>query len=264
MKKYLILALVSILWSCSDFNELVKSSDYDKKFEAAKEYYEEGDYLKSETLLKELLSIYKGTKRAEEIYYYYAYSYYGMRDYDYAAFHFKNFVKNFPRSEKAEEVSYMIAVCYDKLSPEASLDQSNTHKAIQEYQLFLDKYPNTDKRKDVNKAIDELRDKLEVKAYELAYLYYKVSDYKAAVIALENVIKQYPDINNIAEIRYYIVDAGFKLAENSVESKKQERYEAVLDYIDNFNRSHSESEFKKDVDKIQNQTKKALSLYVNN
>lgn len=257
---YTLVLFSLILVSCSEYNEILKSTDNDKKYEYAIKYYNEKDYFKAEALLKDLLSIYKGTKRAEEIYYYYAYCHYGLQDYDYAAFHFKNYVKNFSKSDKTEEMHYMIAMCYTKLSPESSLDQTYTLKAIQEFQLFLDKYPYTERKEDVNKKIDELRDKLEQKAYDLAYLYYKVEDFKAAIIAFKNVLMEYPDINNAEEIRFYIVDASYKLAKNSVENKKEERLANTLDAIKEFRRRHKDSQYNKEIENIEKQTKKELTL----
>lgn len=246
--------------SCSEYSELLKSSDYEKKYEAAVKYYNEKDYFKSEALLEELLSIYKGTKRAEEIYYYYAYCHFGLQEYDYAAFHFKNYVKNFSKSDKVEEMHYMIPVCYSKLSPESSLDQSNTKKAIEEFQLFLDKYPNSSRKEEVNNQVDALRDKLETKAYDLAYLYYKVEDHKAAILALKNVLLEFPDIDNAEEIRFLIVDSSYRLAKNSVIKKKEERYHDTLESIKQFRRKYKESEYDKEIENIEKQTKKELTL----
>lgn len=243
--------------SCSEYSEILKSDDYDKKFEAAKSYYEEKEYFKAETLFKELLTVYKGTKKAEEIYYFYAYCQYGLNDYDFAAFHFKNFVKNFSGSERAEEMHYMIPVCYSKMSPESSLDQSNTRKAIEEFQLFLDKYPSSKRRLDANKEVDLLRDKLESKAYDLAYLYYKVGDYKAAIIALKNVIKDFPDIDNAEEIRFYVVESSYLLAQLSIDSKKRERYLGVLEEAKVFNAKHKDSKYS---EKVESYKKKAEKL----
>lgn len=250
--------------SCSEYSEILKSDDYDKKFEKAKEYYESKEYFKAETLFKELLTVYKGTKKAEEIYYFYAYCQFGLSDYDFAAFHYKNFVKNFASSERAEEMHYMIPVCYSKMSPQSSLDQSFTKKAIEEFQLFLDKYPSSTRRTEANKEVDLLRDKLEGKAYELAYLYYKVEDYKAAIIAFKNVIKDFPDIDNAEEIRFYIVESSYLLASLSIDSKKRERYLAVRDEVKAFKSKHKESEYSSKIESILKKTEKLAYSWANN
>jgi outer membrane protein assembly factor BamD len=83
-----------------------------------------------------------------------------------------------------------------------------------------------------------LRSKLEKKDLDLAMLYFKMMDYKAAVIALKNLLEAYPNTSSRDEVMLTILKANFLLAENSVESKKMERYKLVIDdynrFIDKF------------------------------
>ena len=76
-----LLSSIILLSSCSEYQKLLKSSDYELKYTKAIEYYENQQYLRAITLFEELLILYKGTSKAEEIYYYYAYSYYGQSDF---------------------------------------------------------------------------------------------------------------------------------------------------------------------------------------
>ena len=57
-----------------------------------------------------------------------------------AAFYFKNFVRTYPTSKYAEESMFTAAYCYYLNSPAFSLDQSSTYKAIDELQLFANRY----------------------------------------------------------------------------------------------------------------------------
>ena len=81
--------------------------------------------------------MYKGTKSFENIYYRYAHSFYNERNYLAASYHFKNFADLFPKSPKAEECEYLNSLCLYKMSPDYTLDQSNTVKAIGEMQAFV-------------------------------------------------------------------------------------------------------------------------------
>ena len=60
---FLFLAL--LLSACSDYNKLLKSTDYDYKYEAAKSYFAKGQYSRASYLLNELITIMKGTDKAE-------------------------------------------------------------------------------------------------------------------------------------------------------------------------------------------------------
>ena len=56
---------------------------------------------------------------------------------------FKNFLEVFPNSTKAEELDYMRALCYYKMSPKVPLDQTNTIKAMGMLQTFINTHPGS-------------------------------------------------------------------------------------------------------------------------
>ncbi len=235
---FIALAIVLLTGSCSEYQKLVKSSDYELKFEKAVKYYENEDYYKAQSLLEELRSIYRGTDKAEKISYYTAYCSYGLGELSLAAYLFKDFARQYPSSEHTEEVEYLAAYCYYLISPESSLEQAYTKAAIAELQIFIEKYPESDKRTEANELIDKLQYKLETKAYNNAYLYYNIGDFKAAITSLKLVLSDYPDTDYREDILFTIVKASYSLAENSVVSKKGERYkntiEAYFSFVDNY------------------------------
>ena len=83
MKKNIIITLLAAatLTSCGEYNKLLKSTDYEYKYEAAKNYFAKGQYNRSATLLNELITILKGTDKAEESLYMLGMSYYNQKDY---------------------------------------------------------------------------------------------------------------------------------------------------------------------------------------
>lgn len=59
-KRTLIIALLAAamgLTSCGEYNKLLKSTDYEYKYEAAKSYFAKGQYTRAATLLNELITI---------------------------------------------------------------------------------------------------------------------------------------------------------------------------------------------------------------
>ena len=117
----------------------------------------------------------------------------------------------------------MSAYCYFLESPKYSLDKTNTQKAIQELQAFIDKFPNSEKVAECNLLIDDLSLKIHKKVFSIAKLYYDIEDYNAAITALNNLVADYPTIDNQSEIQFLILDSNYKLATNSINSKKMER-----------------------------------------
>ena len=223
MKNFLYIILLAALFSCNSYQKIVKSNDIELKYIMAKKYYEENEYFKALPLLDELHTLFKGTKKAEEVDYLLAYTHYGLGANMLASYKFKLFTLTYPFSKHNEELAYMAAYCYYLESPKYSLDKTNTLKAIQELQTFIDKYPESEKVEKCNYLIDDLTMKIHKKVYGIAKLYYDIEDYNAAITALNNVITDYPTIDNQSEIQFLILDANYKLAINSVSSKKIER-----------------------------------------
>ncbi|MCX6352464.1 MAG: outer membrane protein assembly factor BamD, partial [Bacteroidetes bacterium] len=220
--------------------------DINLKYKAYQKYYEMKDYTKALGLLEELVLVYRGN---QDIYYQFANCHYQLGNYILASYHFKNFAESYPLSEKAEEAYYLYAYSLYLESPLTDLDQSSSQKAIDAFQLFLNKYPDTKRAEECNKHIDELSQKIEEKEYATAMLYYQIEDYKAAVWSLHSYLNSYPSTPKRELIEYTIVKSGVELASNSIESKKAERLNKLIEYCNDFNEKFATSVYSTDVKK---------------
>ncbi len=256
---FLILVFLLMFSSCSDYTKVVKSTDYEFKYKKAIEYYESGDFVKSSTLLKELINIVRGTSRADKVYYYYAKSQFGIKDNLMAGHYFKSLLKEFPRSEFAEESQFMVGYCFYLDSPGPRLDQQVTHDAIDALQLFINLYPKSARVDEANRLIIELRDKLVYKSYLSGKLYYDMNNYKAAVVALTTSLKEFPDTKYREELMYMLLKAKYLLAVKSVEDKKRDRLSSALDEYFTFVDEYPESKYRKEVEKYHETTAKLLN-----
>ncbi len=254
----LLISIMVVIASCSKHQKLLKSTDNDMKYDKAMEYYDKGDYYRALQLFEQLIPVYRGTSKAEKLYFSYAYAYYYEREYIMASYYFKRFSVNFPGSEFAEEASFMLAYCKYLDSPRYSLDQTVTREAIDEFQLFINRYPYGEKAQEANDLIIELRDKLEKKSYNIANLYYKMEDYRAAIISYENLLKDFPDTGFKEDVLYKIITSYYNYAIKSIEEKKTERFEnAVKAYYD-FIALYPESEYVTDVEKMRRKVENEL------
>jgi outer membrane protein assembly factor BamD len=261
MRNFTILAVgfLLIFSSCSDYNKIVKSTDYEFKYKKAVEYYEEGEFVRSSTLFKELINIVRGTSRADKVYYYYAKSQFGIQDNLMAGHYFKSLIKEFPRSEFAEESQFMVGYCFYLDSPNPRLDQQVTQNAIDALQLFINLYPKSTRVEEANRLIIELRDKLVYKSYLSGKLYYDMNNYKAAVVALSSSLKDFPDTKYREELMYMLLKAKYLLAVKSVEEKKKERLSSALDEYFTFVDEYPESKHRNDAERYYETTAKLLN-----
>ncbi|HTB07750.1 MAG TPA: outer membrane protein assembly factor BamD [Bacteroidia bacterium] len=237
-----------------ELSRIQKSSDTQLKYDAAIRYYKAADYLKALPLFEELLSIYRGTEKAQDLNYYYAYTNYYIGDYVLGQYYFTNYYRTYPHTPRAEECEFMRAFCEYLLSPAYALDQSDTKKAIDAFQTFADDYPNSDRIKECNKYIDILRGKLERKYFEIAKGYYITEYYHAASTALTNYLKAYPNSKYLEEANYLILKSDYLYATNSVEKQKAKRLQKVVEDYNSFILSYPKSDYLNDAESIYNKT----------
>jgi len=226
---YILFISCLVLASCDGYNRLLKSSNYELKLERATQYYQKGNYIKASALFDELIPVYKGTEKAEEIYFYYSYCNYYQGDYALSQYHFKNYFRSFPTGKHAEECLFMNAYCYYLSSPIYKLDQTDTKNAMAELQNFIDLYPESSRIDSCNKINDILRGKLEKKEHDIINQYFNIGDYKATIASCKNFLKDFPESNDIDEMLYTTTDAYYRLAINSLETKKLERLNLAME-----------------------------------
>jgi outer membrane protein assembly factor BamD len=248
LQRFTVFTICLFLVSCDGFNKLTKSSDYELKLTRAHEYYKKENYVKAAQLYEELIPIFKGTPKAEEIYYYYSYTEYYQGDFSLAQYHFKNFVRQFPASTHSEECYFMNAYCYYLNSPYYTLDQTDTKSAIKEFQSFVDAFPESNRIDSCNKLIDVLRQKLENKDYDQVKQYFRLREYqvenlKASITSGKNFLKEFPDSKYVEEVYYIVINSYYLLALNSIPAKKLERLDAAIETYLKFVDLYPKSEF---------------------
>ncbi|KPE51452.1 outer membrane protein assembly factor BamD [Chryseobacterium indologenes] len=232
MKKYILgFFAVAVISSCvSQQERAMRSADKNFILKAANENFAKKKWKNALALYDRLTNLVAGTDDFPNVGFNTAYANYYDKNYKLAGHQFKNFAVNFSKDPRAEEASYMSALCYYEGSMDYNLDQSTTETAINELQEFLNNYPNSERSKNIGQLIDELSYKLEFKAYENARQYFKMGDYKAANVALDNVLEDFPSTKLRPKIYDYIMKSRYELATKSIYDLKDERIESALSY----------------------------------
>ncbi len=252
-----MLLSVLILTSCDTFNKVYKSSDINYKYEAAKEFYLAGRYSKASQLLETMVTMFKGSDKAEESLILLARCYYNMEDFETASQYFKVYYSNYPRGEFAEYARFYSGKSLYEGITEPELDQTNTYSAISELQLFMEYYPYSAHCVEAQNMILRMHELLVEKEYLSAKLYYELGDYmaymgnnyQACIITAQNVMNDYPYTAFREELSILVLRARYKMAFHSVESKKMERYRATIDEYYAFKTEFPESKYLKEADK---------------
>lgn len=254
---------VIIFGSCSEYQKVVKSDDYQLKFHQANELFDKQKYNKSIVLYEQVYQNSPKTDQGQVSYYRLAKSYYNLGDFYMSGYYFNSFIQRYPYSSKVEESLFMVAMCSVKNSPEFHLDQEETNIAINKVQQFINEYPESKLVDSCNNIIDNLRLKLEIKDFEKVKLYSKTESFKAATTAAQIFLENYPRSKFTEEVWYLLVKNSFSLSKNSISSKKKERFEQTIERYRNFATLFSNSSYVKELKYVEIESQKELSLLTN-
>jgi outer membrane protein assembly factor BamD len=247
-KGILLILTCFVLSGCSGYNKILKNPDPEKRYRAGLEYYNKKKYAKSTPLFESLNVIYSGQSRDDTVNFYIAKGYYIMSDYYSAEGELEKFTRVYGRSNFAEEAYYMRAVNLYRMSSRASLDQHNTIDAITAFDVFNAKFPNSELLQDNKDYLGELKERLEEKSYMAAKLYFQIEDYKSAIVALRNSIRDFPSSKYNEEQSFLMLKASYIYAKKSVRNMQPERYIAAIDEYYNFISEYPDSKYKSEAE----------------
>ena len=270
----LLIAVCSLLLlSCSEYSAVLKSNDYEYRYEAAKALYANGHYRQAAELFGMLLAPLKGTQYGEESLYMLAESNLRARDYESANMFFKKYYQSYPKGSYMEMARFNSAYSLYKQIPDIRLDQTSTIEAITEFQTFLDYCPTTSLKQQVHTIIYELQDKLVKKEYLAAKLYYDLgtypgnastnggSNYEACVVTAQNALKDYPyaSAGLREDLSILVLRAKYHLARQSVAKRQMERFRDTIDEYYAFQNDFPESQYMKEAKLIFNHSERIVS-----
>ncbi len=133
--------------------------------------------------------------------------------------------------------------------------KSTDYEAIQELQMFMEYFPTSSRRQDAQQMIFDLQDKLVMKDYLAAKLYYDLgsytgnstysttgNNYLSCIVTAQNALKDYPYTKMREDLSILVLRAKYDMAKASVEEKKEERMRETIDEYYSFKNESSETD----------------------
>ncbi len=244
-----------VLLSCGEYQKVLNKGTTSDQYKMAVKMYESKKYSKALRLFEKITPTYRGKPQMERISFMIAQSNFNVKNYSISGYYFDRFAKNYPKSSKKEESSFLSAYSYKLASPSFSLDPTDTKKALEAFQGFINDYPNSSKIEEANKHYKELRYKLQKKDFEIAKTYYRTADYdlrnyKASIQAFDNLLADYLGSEFKEEALYYRLKAAHDFVLKSTVRRKVERINDAKEAYEKLIRNFPESKFKKEADKM--------------
>lgn len=252
-------ATIALFSSCkTQYDAILYGNDAAAKYKMAFELFETRKYAKAAEVFESLSVATRGTAQDDTVQFYWGLSNYRYGDYVTAESNLNQFVLTFPLSPFTEEAKFLRLDCLYHGTYRYELDQLPTYKALSEMKVFQIENPDSQYHDRVDRMIDELNDRLELKAYKSAWLYYHMEDYQAAHYALKNVLKENADNRYREEILYYTAMAAYRYAFNSVQVKQRERYLVFVDDYFNLISEYPDSRYSKELEPLYDKVQKQL------
>lgn len=277
MQRYslILLFILPFLAGCGDYNSVMKTADYEYKYEAAKSYYSDGSYRKAAEAFRDVLAILKGTQYGDECLFMLGMSNYRFGDFESATEFFKKYYQSYPKGKYVELSRYYCAMSHYNCVRDTRLDQSSTMESLAEFSTFLEYYPNTALKSQTQEMIFNLQDKLVEKEFLSAKLYYDLgtylgnmtsttsscSNYEACIVTAQNALKDYPyaSTERKEELSILILRSRYHLARQSIIEKRLERFRDTIDEYYAFQNEFPESQYMKEANSIYNHSERVVA-----
>jgi outer membrane protein assembly factor BamD len=225
---FVLLLLVLLAAGCRSSQHIRPGDTIEVAFEKAMSQYERGRYAHAVRSFETVLSMGRGTEFAADAQFYLAMSHFNNRSFLSAASEFRRFARNYSRDDRRMESEFMEAYSHYRLSPRFNLDQTETYNALDRFQLFVTRYPGTERARDAQEYMDELRDKLAKKKFHAAEMYMRIRQYESAAIYYGLTVERFPGSSWAEEALVNQILAYVQFAENSVRERQQERFEKAV------------------------------------
>ena len=259
MQKFKNLAYLSlfslVLFSCGEYQKVLNKGTSEDQYKMATKMYEGKNFGKALRLFEKIKPVYRGKPQMERIQFMEAQSQFNEKNYSISGYYFDRFSKNYPKSSKKEEAAFLSAYSYKLASPVFSLDPTDTNKALEAFQGFINEYPDSEKLPEANKHYAELRMKLQEKSFEIAKTYYRTADYdlrnyKAAIQAFDNLLSDYLGSEFKEEALYYRLKAAHDFVLKSFDRRKLERIKDAVNAYDKLKRNFPDSKYLVDANEM--------------
>ena len=268
MRQYTpVIILLLFLCSCNEYQKVLKNAELKPKYNLAEKYYNEGDFKRANRLYEQIAPKYVGKPQGERVMFFLANTYFHIKDYNTAAYQFERFIKSYPKSDKVAEASFIGAKSYYELSPDYSLDQTDTDKALARLQIFINSYPDSEFFSEANIMAKELTIKKERKAFEIAKQFTKLGEFysleysKSAIASFDNFISDFPGSIYFEEVYFRKLMATTNLAMNSYDSVKKERLHTAKEAYNVLKKKFPETKYAKKADSMMEKIEKELQDY---
>jgi outer membrane protein assembly factor BamD len=124
---------------------------------------------------------------------------------------YREFLTFYPTNARADYAQYKLGMTHHKQMRGPQRDQTETREAIREFETFMERYPNSPLKPEVQEKLREARDRLSQSEYQIGYFYYRQRWYPGAIDRLRALLKADPGFTNRDAAYYHLAESLLKV-----------------------------------------------------
>ncbi|MBM3751194.1 MAG: outer membrane protein assembly factor BamD [Acidimicrobiia bacterium] len=124
---------------------------------------------------------------------------------------FREFLTFFPVSRRADYAQYRIALAYSRSMLSPQRDQTATKDTIREVELFLQRFPGSEFKDEVQQIEREARDRLSQSEFEIGYFYARFNVCVGAVDRFRGILVSDPAFTNRDAVYFHMAECLLKM-----------------------------------------------------
>jgi outer membrane protein assembly factor BamD len=167
--------------------------DAEDTYEWAEEAFADGHFLSAMEAYRTVLSSFPLSPYSDSSQYGLAECYFAIEDFTMARAEYERLIQQFPESDLVDDAYYKIGVSYLKDSLPPQLDQTMTGKAREQFENFVELYPDSPLVSAARLKLLETLDKLAEKDFRNGELYLKLGYGDAAIVYFQKILEQFPE-----------------------------------------------------------------------
>jgi outer membrane protein assembly factor BamD len=152
---------------------------------------------------------------------------------------FREFLTFYPTHPRADYAQYKIGLAHFRQMRGPERDQTETREALREFEVFVERYPNSTLMSEVRAKLRETRDRLSDSEYRVGLFYYRTKWYPGAIDRFKALLKNDPEFTRRDAVYFYLAEALLKV----------DRKAEALPYFEQLVKEFEASEYLEDAQK---------------
>lgn len=133
------------------------------------------------------------------------------KKYEEARTEYQRFLELHPQSDRADEAHYYLGMTNFRMADAADRDQTTTQKALEEFDIVIKQFPDSQYVADARERGRAARKKLAEKEVYVADFYFSRGNYAAAAARAAGVVQRYPGSEFEDQALYYLGESLWRL-----------------------------------------------------